>query len=316
MRQVKVSVIIPNFNGRCYLRGVLQTLSNQSYPDYEIILVDDGSTDGSVECVQQEFPYIRVLRNPRRRGSAFSKNIGARNARGKYLIFLDNDVRVERKLIEELIRHLKDPQVGAVECKEVSWNGQQVYRGSHEGVREISCLCTVACAIRKEVFFASGCFDPAFFVYHEDTDLGVRLKILGYRLLRTPRTAVYHRVGGAAIRHQLEGRYLILRNRLFVIYKNLEALNMLRFISRRLLLDVSTLLVQILRLVKRLLIKPRSNSTPSPAIKADVQAQLLILPKAWFDFLRMLPLMVPKRSQVQKLRKVPDRALPELKDLL
>lgn len=99
-----VSVVVLNWNGMPFLENNLSSLISQTYPDYEIVFVDNGSTDGSIEYVRQNFPMVSIIKNDGNLGFSTGNNIGFKYAKGRYIITLNNDTKVQSNFIEELVR--------------------------------------------------------------------------------------------------------------------------------------------------------------------------------------------------------------------
>lgn len=234
--QLRASVIIVNYNGREYLGRCLSSLLGEDRQDYEVILVDNASTDGSAEYVEQAFPEVMVIRNEANRGFGQGNNVGTQWARGTYLAFLNPDTVVEPGWLEALIDALEaDPQAGLATSKillladpgrintcgnEIHCTGLTLCRGMGMGrnafanLAEVGAVSGAAFAMRKDVFEALGGFDEAFFLYMEDTDLSWRAGVAGYKCLYVPRSVVHHdyslRFGPRKTFYQERNRYLLL----------------------------------------------------------------------------------------------------------
>lgn len=237
-----VTVIVLNFNGKDHLGDCLDSLLALDYPPerLEIMVVDNGSVDQSVPFVRQVYPSVRLLELPENRGFAAGNNAGAQAARGTYLAFLNNDMRVDPRWLIEMVEAMQTADdVASVGARILTWDGSGIdfvggalnFYGmgfqpedvvkAGEGVHEILFACGGAMLIRRDVFLASGGFDESFFAYFEDIDLGWRLWVLGYRVLLAPRAVVYHRGHATGKRFEMERRILLYeRNALATIFKN------------------------------------------------------------------------------------------------
>lgn len=254
-----VTIIVLNYNGRHLLAHCLESVLALDYPQdqVEIILVDNGSSDGSVSYVARNFPRVRVIELPKNLGFAKGNNIGAQAARGKYVAFLNNDMRVDRRWLMELVRTIQtSSDVAAVGSKILSWDGNEVDfiggtlnfygmgfqvtdESEHDGdqVREVLFACGGAFLIRRDIFIESGGFDEDFFAYFEDVDLGWRLWILGYRVLLQPKAVAYHRGHATGRKFAAEQRGLLYeRNALYTVIKNYENANLAKILPVALLL--------------------------------------------------------------------------------
>ena len=237
-----VTVIVLNFNGKDYLGDCLDSLLALDYPSdrLEIMVVDNGSVDRSVSFVRQAYPTVRLLELPENRGFAAGNNAGAQAARGAYLAFLNNDMRVDPRWLIEMVEAMQTADdVVCVGARILTWDGNGIdfvggtlnFHGmgfqpvdmvnASEGVHEVLFACGGAMLIRRDIFLESGGFDESFFAYFEDVDLGWRLWVLGYRVLFAPRAVAYHRGHATGKKFEGERRALLYeRNALAVILKN------------------------------------------------------------------------------------------------
>jgi GT2 family glycosyltransferase len=210
----KASVIIVNWNGLRHLKRCLPSVFKQSYPDYEVLIVDNASTDGSHEYVSQEFPVARLVRNERNLGYAGANNVGFKHATGEYIAVLNPDTEVDPNWLNELVRAMEaDPKVGLATPKilllddpahlnacgnEITFTGLTFCRGLNRGAQEydrpemVSAVSGAAFVIRRSVLGDIGGFDDLFFMYYEDTDLSLRAMLAGYNCLYVPTAKVYH----------------------------------------------------------------------------------------------------------------------------
>ncbi len=240
----RVSVIIPNYNGRPYLPTCLSALDRQTYPReaLEIILVDDASRDDSVAYVRETFPHVRVLPLERNSGLAVACNRGAAIARGEIIALLNNDTEVEPDWVAELVRALEEhPWAGAAASKMLLFDRRNVLhsagdmvgldgiprnrgvweedRGQYDEDRVVFGGCGGAVAYRREVWEALGGFDEDLFMYLEDVDLAWRMQLRGWGTVFAPEARVYHHLsatGGGTLASYYTGR-----NTIWVIAKNM-----------------------------------------------------------------------------------------------
>jgi GT2 family glycosyltransferase len=253
------SVIVVAYNDKKYLEGCLSSLLDQDMPneDYEVIYADNASTDGSADFVAERFPAVRVVRLNRNYGFAEGNNRGATFARGRYIAFQNADTVVHRRWLPEFIRAMEeDPRVkgchpaalslnfggynereapieqgmmcelapfGHVDFKQVSLNGKPVPTlfiagGSMMIDREIM----------DQIDYI---FDPTYFIYNEDTDLGLRINNLGYKVVFVPSAVTYHQrdLSRRVLlnKKSLRMAFLVTRNRFITFYKNMYSLEFL-----------------------------------------------------------------------------------------
>lgn len=220
-----VSVIIINWNGKHWLLKCLPSLQKQDYRNIEIIIVDNGSTDGSVQWIKKNYPEIVIIRNGENLGFAQSNNQGFRKAKGKYVVFLNNDTTVTKPFITELIKILeRDPSIAGAQSKLLlmddhtrldavgaflTGTGFLYHWGFHAKDtpsldKEIELYTAKgACMIfRKNVLdkvaIHGNIFDPLYFAYFEETDLCHRVWLAGYRIVYASKSVIYHKAGGTS----------------------------------------------------------------------------------------------------------------------
>ena len=230
------SVILVNFNGLAHLRRGLPDLLDGLGRDYEVILVDNASTDGSADYVRRSFPQVRLCPTASNIGFGAGANLGARQARGRYLAFLNPDTLAETGWLEALLQALEDhPQAALATSQilllqdpertntrgnEIHISGLTLCRGMglprQDGGTpvKVPAVSGAAFVARRPVFEALGGFDETFFLYMEDTDLSWRARLAGYHCLYVPRSVVCHdytlRFGPQKTFYQERNRYLML----------------------------------------------------------------------------------------------------------
>lgn len=245
-----VSLVVVNFNGGELLGQCLRSLLGTDYPDFKVVVVDNASTDGSVEEAERFFgsdSRVRFVRNSENVGHAEGCNIGARVTGGRYLVFLDNDTEfVEGDWLWELVRVMEgDGRVGLAQAKLVLAEDEgsldyvcvgvdalgtwAVTYGLREEMLkkesfEVLAASSGCCIVRREVFDEAGGFDSDYFIYDDDTDLSLRVRLLGYRVLLVPSAVVAHR--GGLLRGLNSGTlYHSSKNRARTTLKNFELRN-------------------------------------------------------------------------------------------
>jgi GT2 family glycosyltransferase len=244
-----LSVIIPNYNGQRFLPTVLAALQAQSFRDFEVILVDDASSDDSVAWVEANFPAVRLLVNRRNLGFVQSCNAAVDAARGHFVVLLNNDTEPEPTWLAELTQVIcANPQAAIFASKLLLFEqrdqihttgdllGQdgiprnrgvwEADRGQYDQHSEIFSGCGGGSAYRKTVWQQLGGFDEAFWMYLEDADLGFRAQLAGWSAVFAPKARVYHHLsatGGGAL-----ASYYVGRNTLWLIAKNMPTALLLR----------------------------------------------------------------------------------------
>lgn len=213
-----ISVIVLNYNGKGFLNSCLSSLASQTYSDFEVIVVDNGSRDGSPEYIEENYPWVRLAKNDENLGFAGGTNVGIRAAKGEFIITLNNDSRADSRFIEELIKPMADPEVGVCAAKMLFPDGRinsagicisrsgaawdrgmfEPDRGQYEFVEEVFGACAGAALYRREMLDEIGLFDEDFFLYLEDVDLAFRARLAGWKCLYVPGARVIHHHGGTA----------------------------------------------------------------------------------------------------------------------
>lgn len=213
-----ISVIVLNYNGRRFLDGCLSSLASQTQTNFEVILVDNGSNDGSPDYIQAHYPWVRLVRNEENLGFAGGTNAGIRAAKGSYILTLNNDAVADRQMIEELARPMADPQVGVCAAKMLFPDGRinsagicvsrsgaawdrgifQPDQGQYDSMEEVFGACAGAALYRKKMLDEIGLFDEDFFLYLEDVDLAMRARLAGWKCIYVPGARVVHYHGGTA----------------------------------------------------------------------------------------------------------------------
>ncbi len=250
---VKCSIIIVNWNGKRHLMDCLSSVYLQDYPSFEVILVDNGSTDDSVQFVKNNFPRTRVIKNSRNLGFAAGTNIGIRASRGDYIATLNNDTRVESDWLQELVKVAeKNDLVGSCSSKMLKYdnpttidstgielfeNGSVVDRGfgkkdndQYEEMKEVFGACAGAALYKKAMLDQIGLFPSRYFVNYEDVDIAWRAQYAGWKCVYVPSAVVYHVRCATQDKLDHEQRsYLSQRNQLYYRVKYLPNKHLIRY---------------------------------------------------------------------------------------
>lgn len=240
----EVTVVIPNLNGEAYLRACLDSLRRQSAGAFPVIVVDNGSTDGSVELLRKEYPEVTLRTLDQNYGFCKAVNIGIRMADTPFVLLLNNDTRCEASFVEELVKTMRrEKRCFSCASKMVRMaapgqmdNGGDLYcalgwafargKGKPEGRYRKECRIFSACAgaaiYRRAVFDEIGLFDEAHFAYLEDVDVGYRARIAGYCNYYNPKAVVHH--AGSATSGSMYNTFKVRhasRNSVYLVYKNM-----------------------------------------------------------------------------------------------
>lgn len=240
-----VSIVIVNYNRKEWLSQCLPQVTNLNYPaGYEVIVVDNNSSDGSADFVRKNFKNVKVVSLDKNYGAAEGKNVGIRNSCGDYVYFLDSDVEVEKDCLIELVKaaELTGAGVCGSRVKEMGSNllsncgdfinifGILKHRGMGEEdvdqfgeITEVfslpSCSMLVSRELIKKMRFW---FDPKFFIYFEDTEFCWQARLLGFKVLYVPKSVIYHRARDKSEVNP-NSLYFSYRNRLWAFKRNFRS---------------------------------------------------------------------------------------------
>jgi GT2 family glycosyltransferase len=309
----RVAVVIPNWNTREFLGPCLESLRRQTFRDFETLVVDSASTDGSVGFVEERFPEVRTLALPENRGFSGAVNAGIEASAADLIVLLNNDTEQDPGWLEALVRAAeRRPEAGLFASKLVDFGDRRLLDGAGDALRKsglpyrlghgerdrgqfgseefVFGACAAAALYRRRVFEEVGLFDEDFFAYCEDGDLSFRAQLAGHRCLYVPDSIVYH-VGSVSTggKRSVTATRLGTRNGLLLLVKNLPGPLVRGFLPHIALGQLSRLLVV-------------SLSPGGP------RAHLEGLVEAW----RLLPKMLKKRRSILDRRRVSDAYLREL----
>lgn len=210
-----ISVIIVNWNGSSVLNQCLHSLAAQSFTDFEILIVDNGSTDDSLVGVETYWPRVRIERLSKNLGFAKANNIGVRLASGQWVALLNNDAFPEKDWLSHLVSAIKkypefsffascllkadtpeeiDGMGDVYHISGIAWRKAhgKLYKKTRQQPAEVFGACGAAAFFPRSLFLDVGGFDEDFFCYHEDVDLSFRLRLYGHRCLYVPEAVVRH----------------------------------------------------------------------------------------------------------------------------
>jgi GT2 family glycosyltransferase len=297
----RVSVIVVNWNGKRFLEECLSALLAQTCSPYEIILVDNGSDDGSVGFVAERFPQVRIIENGENLGFAAGNNVGIRVAWGDYIVTLNNDTRAEPNWLEELLKAVEtDPKIGmcaskmlfyqhtgvlnstgiSLDVAGIAWDrrGGERDDGLERESVEVFGPCAGAALYRREMLDEVGLFDEDFFAYHEDVDLAWRARSRGWRCMYNPRAVVYHVHSGTGQEGSAFKNRLLGRNKIWTMVKNYPSPQIFLFLPLIAFYDLASASYSLLK-----------RQDPSPL-------------RGRLASLSLLPEMLKKRKEIQRRR--------------
>jgi GT2 family glycosyltransferase len=249
----RATVLIINYNGRPDLEEMLTSLESQTSDRFDSVFVDNASEDDSLSFVRERFPRVRVWAHSRNLGYARAANLGVRRFNTEYTIFLNTDIRMDPRCVEEILRAADaDPGIACVAAKMRLYyqpdhlngvGGAMNYlgytwdrgmfepdRGQYDRVEDVIFACGGAALVRRRPFLEAGGYDEGFYMYHEDVDLCWRFWLLGYRVVTAPQAVVYHKFSRSTRDNRgMAWRELIgERNSIRSMVKNYELRNLFR----------------------------------------------------------------------------------------
>ena len=271
MQEPEVAVLVINYNGKHFLKVCLGSLEKQTYRNYQVYVVDNASTDGSIEYVKQHFPWVKIIVFSENLGFAKAYNEATRMINADYAVFLNNDTKVDANWLSELVKSaLEDESIVVVGSKILFYDRPNILQ--HAGAKitpigggfdmglyaqdcerfnvkkYVGAACGAAMLVRKDLFLKIRGFDEDFFAYFEDTDFCWRAWLHGFKVIYVPTAIVYHKFGGSwGPRNNPNRLFLGQRNRLISMIKNLEFKNLCKAIPISLSYDVLRSLILIAR---------------------------------------------------------------------
>jgi GT2 family glycosyltransferase len=307
--KVRVTVAIASYNGRHLLEVVLSSLRAQCFGDFQVVVVDDASEDGTVAWLASEWPDVRVIAHPENRGVTASLNTCLRAGQSDFVALLNNDVELDPNCLGELVAALDaNPPAAVAAAKLMDFRDRQVLDGAGDvytwkgyanrrgqGERDIGQYdreqsifgaCAGVALYRRAALEEVGLFDEAFFALQEDTDWSFRAQLLGYCCRYVPTAVAYH-MGSATLGSGLSDftQYHNWRNSIWVVLKDYPASALLRH-GRELLL----------------------TQAHSYVWAVQTRRQRLFF-RVWRDVIRALPSLLRKRRLIQSSRTVGLREL-------
>ncbi len=327
-----ISVIVINLDGQVHLKACFESLVQQDYSgSVELILVDNGSTDSSVEFMRQTFPQVRLILNKHNMGFASAVNLAVRQTTSKYIALINNDAYAAPDWLSQMVKLAEQRRSEGVVCiasRVLDWNGQQIdfvlggvnfhgfgtqpfFRVPSERIQpEQEPLLFAnggAMLVDRDVFLAIGGFDDDFFAYYEDVDFGWRLWICGYQVWLNPAAVVYHRHHATASTMYPYQTYLLYeRNALMMIIKNYDDEHLRQVLAPALLLLIQRTILDIGTVDRADFDLRKRNDTeiyPYMQVPKSTISALLAVD----DIIKILPRIYDRRKQIQAMRRRPDR---------
>ncbi len=307
-----VTIVVINYNGERYIKDCLTSVFEAEICGSMVVLIDNKSNDQSVEIVKKGFPQVKIIELDKNYGPGKARNIGILESQTKWVLLLDVDTIVTKdwlKLLLEEVSNCSDIGIGAsrvlfYDNKEminsegggyVHYVGTMVLKNgfcpiskTNAEISKIGAAGAVSIIVNKEKAIEAGLFDEDFFIYLEDCDFSLRMRIRGYKILSVPTSVIYHRGGTAGISYRGNGSYpnrnayLHIRNRLMLILKVYSKRSIFIFLPAFLWYELALFGITL----KKGLIK--------------------MYVEAWLDVINHLREILHKRRDIQTTRKVSD----------
>ncbi len=313
-----VSIVIPCFNSKNLINSCLASLFNQSFSNFEIVLVDDCSSDGTVDSIKPTYlksNKLRILQNSQNSGPSRCRNICIKKSRGKYVAFFETDMQADKHWLSNMVSEFeRDPNLGAAHSrvmdlkkkkfiqadgmKMIPFTGWVVMRNygltpaQSDSTQEDVIIGSVGTFVRRKILLQIGGFDEKLGHKVDDIDLGWRIWLAGYKTVNLPQSIAYHWGGKPqAVRSISSLKSEIYFNRMpRVFLKNYEIINLFKFLPWLLILHF-------VRGIKHLF-----TGNPQPFI-----GYVISLAKVMYE----LPDTLRQRSKIQSSRKISDKELIE-----
>lgn len=250
-----VVIVVVNWNGKHHLKECLDSLLSITYPIYKVVVVDNGSNDGSCEFLKSHYINIHLIRNEKNLGFAQGNNCGiqfALSLGADYIVLLNNDTCVEPDFLNHLVqRGEEDREIGVLGGKVLMYSNPRIINSTGVNLNQLAygwdrdfgeevlkinrgggeVLAVTGClmVIKKKVFEEIGLLDPKFFAYYEDIDFCIRVwKYTNFKVVYVPESVVYHKFSASSIQNSSFKKYLMLRNQCLIFFKHFPIAQMLK----------------------------------------------------------------------------------------
>jgi GT2 family glycosyltransferase len=323
---IETSVIIANWNGKKYLKDCLDSLRTQSYKDFKIILIDNGSEDGSVDFLRKNYPEVILKEINRNIGFAAGYNLGFRLALKdeniKWIIALNNDTKLDENYLQEIVNCARrHPDAGSIQPRILNFfdptkidcagitiakDGTAHNRGfgekdegQFEEEKEIFGANAAAAlyersALEKTKQPIENFFDRDFFAFYEDVDLAWRMRLLGYKSYFCPSAKVFHLHSGTAGKFSSFKAFHLHRNYFFAVIKNYP-----------LCLLFTTLFFRFFEYLRLVYNAISGKKKEQGFLGGEGKAKIVkVIIKAWWNVIISFPKLIRKRRIIQKDRKI------------
>ena len=312
----KVSIIIVNYNGKLLLEKCLESLFKINYNNFEVVIVDNNSTDNTIEFITKNYPSIIIIKLDSNKGFAEPNNIAAKITKGDYLLFLNNDTIVTPNFISEMIKTMEnDKKIGICQSLLLKSDGQIDSSGDFmddlgivynsktkiDSTREIFSARGASLIILKNIFDNLGGFDEKFFFSFEDVDLSWRVRINGYKILVVQTSIVHHLGGGTSDKISSDLTFHSVKNQISMKITNFETYLVVKvlflFLLRYGFREIKILFDYIINGKTTI---TSTNYEDKIAAKPNIRGIL----KGMFWLFSNIPYLFTKHRSVNKMRKI------------
>ncbi len=256
---VQISIIVLNWNGKLYLNDCLASIYNQSYKDFEVIFVDNASTDDSVNFIKKNYPRAKIIQNKENYGFAKGNNIGMKQAKGEFILILNADTKLDNDFLKEIIKPMKNSKVGMVSSKIILKDSRKIDSiglkmmvsglakdiKNEDEAKNIIAPCGGAALYRRKMLedikLNGQYFDEDYFLYSEDLDLGLRAILRGWKAAYAKKAKVLHIHSAATKKTTTYNQLLSHRNNLWTIMKDFPTSILIKYIIPVLFIQLITI---------------------------------------------------------------------------
>jgi GT2 family glycosyltransferase len=251
----RVSIITVNYNQVALTCALLDSLKNVTYPDVEVVVVDNGSPEDATPVITQKYPEVKFIRSEQNLGFAGGNNLGIKISTGKYFFFLNNDTEVDPGFLEPLVELFeKNPNAGAASSKLIYHNSDNIIqyvgstsmnpftgrnkrvgfmekdRGQYDTLKETELAHGAAMMVPRAVIEKAGLMPDFFFLYYEEIDWCERIKKAGYKIYVVPASKVYHKESMSVGKKSTLKTYYMTRNRVLFMRRNTSGVTKLSWL--------------------------------------------------------------------------------------
>jgi len=313
----KVSIIIPHHNGYNILDDCIKSIRKSYFSNYEIIIVDNNSSDNSLKNIELN-DNESIVKSKYNRGYAGGCNLGARHSSGKYLIFLNNDTILNSNWLDPLIKTMEsDKTVSAVQPKILNFFNKKKFDyaggaggcidyliypfargrmfstiekdiGQYDSIEQLFWASGTCFITSRKIFDEIGGFDETLFAHMEEIDYHWRCQLYGYKIMSNPKSSIFHKGGQTLSYKSFWKKYYNHRNSIFLLLTNYSLTNSIKFLLPRMILELISFIVELIQLNLK-----------------NAAAQIY----SWLWIIIRFDTIVKKRYQNKKIRKVNDNLL-------